>query len=254
MTRNAAPRGLARLAGAWVSLLLLAAPAFAGDRAGIGFIGYSTSGPYFAYEEFGIQDGSGFAYANLFVLDMDKDSWVKGTPIRMVIEDEASGIADVRAEVRAQAQPKLDELGIGEPVDIVALNGDGALDTDMQRLRFGRPGYGLAGPEQDYELVLSTIEDGIDPPECATWGEDFVSGFALNLTVDGKTSEVYRDTSVPKSRGCPQGYRLYAVVTPFDGLVAFAPDLTPDMVAIVSVYSMGFEGPDRRFIAVPIGR
>lgn len=254
MIRNAAPMVLARLAGAWVSLLLLATPAWAGDRAGIGFIGYSSTGPYFAYEEFGIQDGSGFAYANLFVLDLDKDSWVKGTPIRKVIEDEASSIAEVRAEVRAEAQPKLDELGIGEPLDIVALNGDGALDTDMQRLRFGRPGYGMADPEQDYELVLSTVEEGIDPPECATWGEDYVSGFALNLTVDGKTAEVYRDTSVPESRGCPQGYRLYAVVTPFESLVAFAPDLTQDMVAIVSVYSMGFEGPDRRFIAVPIGR
>ncbi|GJD38132.1 MULTISPECIES: DUF2259 domain-containing protein [Methylobacterium] len=236
-----------------VLLMLLALPASAGDRAGIGFIGYSNTGSYFAYEEFGIQDGSGFAYANLYVLDLNTKSRVEGTPFRQVIENETGSIASAVAGVRAKAKPILDKLDIGEPVDIAALNADGALNTDMRKLRFGRPGDGMADPDQDYELVLSTIEDGIAPPKCAALGEEYVSGFALTLTVNGKAREVYRDTAVPESRGCPRGYRLYAVVRQYDGLVSFAPDMTPGMVAIVSVYSMGFEGPDRRFIAVPIG-
>lgn len=235
-------------------LALLVLPAWAGDRAGLDFIGFSEDGGLFAFEEFGIQDGSGFAYANLYVLDLAKDAWVKGTPIEVRVEDESQTIASVRAQALEQARPVLDRLGIGHPIDILALKGDGALDTEDQTLRFGRPGYGMAAPDQTYELSLSTISEGIDPPECATWGEAYVSGFALTLSVDGKTSEVYRDKSVPKSRGCPQGYRLYAVVTPFDDLAAFAPDLTEVMIAVVSVYSMGFEGPDRRFIAVPLGQ
>lgn len=248
---------MARLAASFFGFLALLAfviPAWAGDRAGIDFIGFSENGGFFAFEEFGIQDGSGFAYANLYVLDLAKDAWVKGTPIDVRVEDESHTIASVRAQALGQARPVLDRLGIGHPIDILAFKGDGALDNDDQTLRFGRPGYGMAAPDQIYALSLSTISDGIDPPECASWGESHVAGFALTLSVDGKSNEVYRDRNVPESRGCPQGYRLYAVVTPFDDLAAFAPDLTEVMIAIVSVYSMGFEGPDRRFIAVPLGQ
>jgi predicted secreted protein len=51
---------------------------------------------------------------------------------------------------------------------------------------------------------------------------------------------------LPKSRGCPVDYRLYAVVAPFQQL---AP-----RIAFVSLYRYGFEGPDRRFLAVPLDR
>ena len=75
--------------------------------------------------------------------------------------------------------------------------------------------------------------------------DNATKGFAL--TLDG--IELTRDANtIPKSRGCVMDYRLYAVVQPadFDGLQ------TPG-VAIISVFPYGFEGPDRRFIAVPLG-
>lgn len=56
---------------------------------------------------------------------------------------------------------------------------------------------------------------------------------------------IHRDEVLPKSRGCVLDYRLYAVVIP--GLDA--PQGTG--VAVVSTYPGGFEGPDRRFLAVP---
>lgn len=247
-------RRLRRLiGGAIAALACLATPALGGDRAGIGFIGYSDDYRYFAFEEFGTQDGSGFAYANLYVLDLTIDQWVKDTPVRKRIDEETSTIAAVRADARDAAQPILDRLNIAEPVDIIALNGDG-VDSDNQTLRFGAPGDGMAAPDPTYELALANVDAALGMPECAEWGEADVTGFALTLTVDGESREVYRDDTVPKSRGCVRGYRLYGVVIPFDSYAAFAPDLTPGMVAIVSVYSMGFEGPDRRFIAVPLER
>ena len=64
MQPNAARVAMARL-GASVAglcgLMLLVTPALAGDRALIDVIGYSQDTDYFAFEEFGIQDGSGFA-------------------------------------------------------------------------------------------------------------------------------------------------------------------------------------------------
>lgn len=245
---------LARLAAGLIILVTLTPLAQAGDRAGIDFIGFSEDGAYFAYEEFGIQDGSGFAYANLHVIELASGVEAKGMPVEIRVEDEGATIAGVRARALEQARPLLDQLAIGHPADILALKGDGALDIDDQTLRFGRPGHGMSAPDQIYEVSLSDVSQGIEPPECAAWGERHAWGFALDLSVDGNAREVYRDTAIAESRGCPQAYRLYAVVMPFDDLAAFAPELTEVMIAIVSVYSMGFEGPDRRFVAVPLGR
>lgn len=245
---------MARLAAGLIVLMALAPAAQAGDRAGIDFIGFSEDGAYFAFAEFGIQEGSGFAYANLHVIELASGEEAEGMPVEIRVEDERVTIAAVRAAALEQARPLLDRLEIGHPADILALKGDGALDIDDQTLRFGRPGYGMSAPDQVYELSLSDVSQGIEPPECAAWGERHVWGFALNLSVDGKAREVYRDSAIAESRGCPQAYRLYAVVTPFDDLAAFAPELTEVMIAIVSVYSMGFEGPDRRFVVVPLGQ
>ncbi|MET3899383.1 putative secreted protein [Devosia sp. UYZn731] len=243
---------MVRLAASLLALLVLVLPAWAGDRAGIGFIGYSDDARYFAFEEFGIQDGSGFAYANVYVLDLQTDQWVKNTPVRVRLEDESSTLAAARADALSQARPVLDTLGIAEPVDIIALNGDGAAGINDKMLRFGQPGYSMAAPEASYELTLSGVAATLSMADCVGETDAGEAGFALNLTVDGKAHEVYRDKTVPESRGCPLGYRLYGVITPFDDLAAFAPELGPGALAIVSVYSLGFEGADRRFIAVPL--
>lgn len=243
---------MVRLVASLLAVLLLVVPAWAGDRAGIGFIGYSEDAQYFAFEEFGIQDGSGFAYANVYVLDLQADQWVKDTPVRVRLENESSTLAAARADALEQARPTLDRLGIGTPVDIIALNGDGAVGINDKVLRFGQPGYSMATPEPTYELTLSGVAATVSMDYCTGKTEADKTGFALNLTVGGTPHEVYRDKTVPQSRGCPLGYRLYGVIAPFDDLAAFAPELGPGALAIVSVYSLGFEGADRRFIAVPL--
>ena len=64
--------------------------ALAADAADRAIIGFSADGRYFAFEEFGIQDGSGFAYANIFVLDLEDDKWVEGSPVRVQKREDAS--------------------------------------------------------------------------------------------------------------------------------------------------------------------
>ena len=62
---------------------------------------------------------------------------------------------------------------------------------------------------------------------------------------DGVGHELHRDVGMlPKSRGCITGYRLFAVVTQQYAMAQSG-------VAIISTYPVGFEGPDRRFLAVP---
>lgn len=105
MKPNVGMAGMVRRAGASlaVCLSLAAAPAFAGDRALADFIGFSENGRYFAFEEFGTQDGSGFAYSTIYVIDLSDDTWVPGSPYRYQADDETETLARARNESAAMA-------------------------------------------------------------------------------------------------------------------------------------------------------
>jgi predicted secreted protein len=251
MRQNAAPKGLARLVRGLARLLmplLLAGPALAGDRALADFVGYSEDGRYFAFEEFGVHDGSGFAYSSIYVIDLTTDSWVVGTPVRAEAKDETATLAAIRAEAQGEAKPALEAMGIAVAADIAALVGDGVPDNDGTRLRFGSPSFVAPGSVSgDYELRLSSFPvEAVSP--CENWFGEPPLGYELNIaTAGGSTRLLHRDATLPRSRGCPLQYRLYGVVLPFEaGSIAQG-------IAIISVYPGGFEGPDRRFIAVPLG-
>lgn len=249
MIRNEAAVVSARPGAVSAALLVLglATPAFAGDRALIDFIGFSKDSRYFAFEEFGIQDGSGFAYSSIYVVDLAEDSWVVGTPIRIQADDETTTLSQIRSEVQLQAADDIETLGIDVPVEIVALIGDGTPDSDAQTLRFGAPAYDPGDVSGNYELRLSSFATSAASP-CQEWFAVEPLGYELVIADTGSERLLHRDTTLPRSRGCPVTYRLYGVVLPFEagGSISHG-------VGIVSVYPGGFEGPDRRFIAVPLG-
>ncbi|HEY0917655.1 DUF2259 domain-containing protein [Devosia sp.] len=238
MARLAASLALA--AGA-----LLAAPAAAGDRALIDYVGYSADGRYFAFEEYGVQDGSGFPYSTIYVLDLPADRWVAGSPYRARLEGDSDSVGEVRAAARALAQPTLARLAIGVGAQLLAVNADGEPDAAAYSLRFGTPGFGLDGVQDEslLELERFPLPAAVD---CSVV-EGEVYGFALSL--DGV--EIARDRGrLPASRGCPLDYRVHAVVGPPDWLFG---EPAP-RVAIIAIHPFGFEGPDRRFLAVPLER
>jgi predicted secreted protein len=228
--------------------VLLATPAMAGDRALADFIGFSSDGRYFAFEEFGVQDGSGFAYSSIYVLDMKMDNWVIGTPVRAQANDETTTLHEIRGQAETQAKATLEGLDIVVPAEIAALIGDGVPDNDGSTLRFGAPGYAAPGDVLgDFELALTrfTTTSGTS---CDDLFGAPPMGYELNLTVaGGDTRRLHRDETLPRSRGCPLNYRLYGVVLPQEA------SSIDGGVAVVSVYPGGFEGPNRRFIAVPLG-
>lgn len=218
--------------------------ASAGDRALLDVIGYSPDGRYFAFEEFGIQDGSGFPYANIYVIDIETDGWAPGTPVRVRLDDESASLSDVRQEARAEAEAAL--AGIKTPVDLWAVVGDGERDAGAKTIDFGRPGYEPGAVLDAWRLDLETFGAQATEP-CKDWFGEVPLGYALTLSGPDGERLVHRDERIPRSRGCPFDYRIYAIVAPMD-----APDLEA-AVAILSIYPGGFEGPDRRFLAVPLG-
>ena len=250
MRQNEAARVSARpgtgLASAITALALLASPALAGDRALVDIIGYSPDARYFAFEEFGIQDGSGFAYSSIYIVDLSTDSWVVGTPVREQADDEGVSLSQIRAEVQLQAAPEIAAFSIDVPAEYAALVGDGAPGSDGRTLHFGSPGYGPGEVSGDYQLRLSTFPTTAVAP-CAEWFSVDAMGYELVISDTGSERLIHRDGALPRSRGCPVTYRIHAVVLPFNaGSIS-------DAVALISVYPGGFEGPDRRFIAVPLG-
>ena len=235
-----------RVSASLALAVVLAVPAFAGDRALLDIVGYSEDGRFFVFEEFGIQDGSGFAYSNLFAVDLVEDSWVVGTPLRVRASEEATSLAELREKALAEATAVLAELDISVPADVIALVGDGEPDRDGKNLRFGLPGYEAGTVRGSHELRLETFPAAAASP-CLDWFGFDPRGYALSLTTGEDERQLHRDDMLPRSRGCPQDYRIHAVAVPFNSAEG------EGAVAILSVYPYGFEGPDRRFLAVPLG-
>ena len=119
-------------------LLTPASPARAADAAERAVHGFSSDGRYFAFEQFGVQDGSGFPYADIFIVDLEGDKWVDGTPLRVLLEDERHTLGAARGEAMARAKPFIDRLAIGEPGVVLATNVIYQANADPRRMVFTR--------------------------------------------------------------------------------------------------------------------
>lgn len=234
------------LRGLCAFLGLLAFPALAGDSAQFNALGYSQDGRYFAFEQFGIQDGSGFPYSDIFLIDLDTDRFTGGAPFRARIDDETAGLSAARQEAFALAGEALDTHGIERPALMIAMRGDGALDDDGLTMSYGIPSYGLAATQGQYNLNLEIFK-APTTLDCMEWFGDETMGYSLLRETGGVITEIHRDTRVPASRNCTVTYKFYGITVPFQSYD------NESAVAVISVWSHGFEGPDRRFLALPVG-
>jgi predicted secreted protein len=232
----------------WVFVAVLLASALGGlvpsqaaELAESSVIGYSVDGRYFAFEEFGVQDGSGFAYSNVFVIDLERDRWVPGTPVRRRGLDETERLFDVRAEAMAEAQTYLDRLHISAAYRTLAATTPMEAGDQERHMTFNpRPILTPIDPPVTMRLQRLTMAS---PRDCFDMVE--TAGFVLTVQAEGGAERtVHRDERLPYSRACPSHYGISAILTPFDGAPGRA-------VALISVYQLGFEGLDRRFLAVP---
>ena len=226
--------------------LLLSPGARAGDAAEFRAHGFSSDAEsrYFAFEEFGVQDGSGFPYSNIYIVDLEKDAWVDESPVRVTIKEENQPELAARVQAFQQATPLMQRYNIAKagilmaasPLNEVSDKGELAFHLTMNPLLGDQP--------QPYRLQLSNI-DVQDLNNCG-FQNGRVMGYALRMTrPDGSQIQLHEEGSAPTSRGCPMRYHLVAV---------FAPERSAQSsyaVALIGVFSRGFEGPDLRYIALP---
>ena len=235
-----------------LGLMLAATPAIAADGAALNVLGYSPDSRYFAFEQYGVHDGSGFPYWDVFIIDLKSNEWMPGTPVRALVESEEARPAAARDKAMAQAKPLLEAQHITEPADILAANPATEVTADRRRIAFDR-WYVTMGSRPDGhgsdQIRFELAAESLPLPSSANCPEDFGGNFGLRLTLKDETAGTSRilheDTSIPQSRNCPFGYDLSAVVA------QSGTPVTDRLVAIVGVYAMGFEGANHRYIAVP---
>lgn len=227
-----------------IGLLSFLAAAEAGDVAEIEILGFSHDGGIFAFEEYGVQDGSGFPYANRYYVDTKTDAFLKGTPVRSRIDDEGATVAQARRKTREGSQIFIEDSEFSQNRGhMAAFRAVTDLNADPHRV--------VVNPRPVFPPIDAPVEFRLEQfpltarDRCEGLGD--LAGFRL-LRIDaaenGKTVLLHEDKALPQSRNCPTGYRIGGVQTFFGGKDG------PVFAVLISVQGMGFEGPDYRWIAV----
>lgn len=216
--------------------------AWAGDYASRAPLGFSPDGRHFAFEQYGVQDGSGFPYAEIFIIDSQTDSWVPGTPVRKRLDDETATVAQAREAAMQEAQPILTQFAIGEPGDHLASSPRAELSADRQRVVVNAAHRFVPPSEQPVTFVLE--EKPLASAECGNFTDQSVQGFTLTMQRGGEPPvTLHDDAALPSSRGCALGYGIADVFAhEAGGQTTYA--------VLLHVSMLGFEGPDSRFLAV----
>lgn len=228
-----------------VAAAMLAPTALAGDASNLNVLGFSGDGSIFAFEEYGVQDGSGFPYANRFYIDTASDSFIAPSPIRVRLDDETAGITAARDQAKAAGEVIVSDMELAENSGYLAgFNAITELSADPIRM--------VVNPRPVFPPIDDPLEFRLEEMSFAATGtcaglDSTTTGFrlvAIDSQPGGTTRLLHEDSSVPGSRGCPLGYRIGGVQTfmPHQGLSALA--------VLISVESFGFEGPDHRWMAV----
>ncbi len=226
------------------SILMLLSACFianAGDFAKREIHGFSLDGGLFAFEEYGVHDGSGFPYSNLYIIDTATDQWTAGSPFQARLDDETKTIFDAREEVRILAGPVMKSFE--HRGNIVATHRATQLGIDTKRIS--------ANPR----LVIPPIDNAIEfrleeitlpsSENCNAFGS--VKGFRLLKigTSDGDgTITLHEDKSIPETRNCPLQYDFADVVT------YYPKGQSPVFAILIRMQTVGFEGSNGRFLAI----
>ncbi len=219
---------------------ILATPLLAEDIAHRRIIGFSPDGNYFAFEQSGIENGSGAAYAHIFLIDTRRNKWVKGSPYRSTAIGRRK-LPRARQKVRSAARRALVRYRIRKKGVVLASNPITELNSDPHRVEvYTRRTI----QKMDEPLVFSIRESRVRTPRCRRFTRRGIKGFAIRVRrKGGRVETLHTDTRIPKSRGCPTSYSISDVIRlkKRDGGAVYA--------VIYSFIRSGRDGEERRFIA-----
>ncbi len=256
MFKNRTRRSINILILALIFVSALLGTAKAGDIAKRHILGFSPDGTYFAFEEFGVQDGSGFPYSNIFITNTRTNSWVKGSPFRVLLKDETDADAleeklrlkNARDKALLLASASLKKYNISMDGELLAHNPISEVDRDPKKVTVypGRDPYW-----QKYKLTFRLSDIPLPTKRCKDYGDEAQTGYSLSVEpLGGSETLLHKDARIPTSRGCPKRYAISDIVK-FDPVVASGKDKKKESlyIVILQIFSYGFEGDDGRYLA-----
>ena len=257
MFKSRTRRSINLLIVALIFVSAMLGTAKAGDIAKRHVLGFSPDGIYFAFEEFGVQDGSGFPYSNIYITNTRSNSWVKGSPFRVLLKDETDADAltlqhrlkTARDQALSQADASLKKYKISMAGDLLAHNPISEVDRDPKKVTVF-PGIDPYWQKQQLTFRLNDLP--IATKRCKDYGPEAQTGYSLSVDPSkGKSKILHKDARIPTSRGCPKRYAI-------SDIIKFVPKVVPSSkgnkkeavyIVLLQVFSYGFEGDDGRFLA-----
>jgi predicted secreted protein len=229
-----------------MTLLMLSAVSFAGDRDEVELIGFSRAGDYAAYEIHGIADGSGFPYSEIFVIDIRRNVF-SGGPFRVRGREGGSSdkesdffLNQTRRQAKEKARAKLRALGIdvSRKGRLLVHHPRSDVGTDGKVARFVIKDDTINTGETQ---ILKLAETSVSLPSCESLG---IKPSLLELVLESEQTKrktpLQKDVRIPESRGCAYDYRIESVHHHESG----------SLLVFVSYLRPGYEGPDRKYLAV----
>jgi predicted secreted protein len=234
-----------------VILCFSASATSAGDYASLNFIGFSNDGKYLAFEEYGVQDGSGFPYSDLYFIDVAKNAFA-APPVKTMLDNESATEDQARARTKRLAAASLKKfrivqgntgkLVVSRLLTDLSLDDDAKIDAKgSQKIRFADE-VGSMYTGNTFDLTLTGKAATTD--DCGVLDEP-AEIFELSFKYENKQSGaegtvvLQKDTTLPKARGCAFGYSVRSVYLYKNSIAVF-----------LNTYTRGFEGPDLRYLAV----
>lgn len=209
----------------------------AADQAWFRIIGFSPDGGYLAWETGGIQDGSGFPWIRMVVLD-SRTSIEADSRYRVWEDETAAPDVDYLRRERADLMMEfgIEEGNTGEPLvyyPVTDLSAPG--DSVLFCLDYYCPGYNAG----EYLLRLKgravSAEEGY--PD---WFPDPV---LLSMTAEGDSAQIFfSEDEAPEDYAYVFGYSIAAVYR--------NPALSRSVAVVLHAVVPGFEGADGRFRVV----
>jgi predicted secreted protein len=225
--------------------LVNVAAVHAGDYAKLNFIGFSKDGSFLAYEEHGVQDGSGFPYSNIYIVNVANNSFAAG-PFGSRLENELATARQARTRSRLAAAAAMRKFGIVEGnrgtlvvsrlfTDLSVSRDPALTESKSKKINFAELVDSMY-TEGDYDLLLDLRE--VKTKACEY---EELPVYQLTLTLKDKKAEtttvLQKDSTLPPSRGCPINYGMQYVYLYKNNIAIF-----------LDYYTTGFEGPDMRYL------
>jgi predicted secreted protein len=219
----------------WRSLILgLFALAFlssslvdAGDGANLEFYGFSKDGRYAAFEQFGTQDGSGFSYSQIAIVDVAKNEFVAES--RASLQYEQASEQQARAQARQRIKTSLTRFKIvngnqGEFIGIVPF-----------RPMFSGQYSSFLYLNRTYQLELEQTRLKARA-ECE---DNAPTLLELRLTAPNRTRVLQKDVRLPEWRTCALNYEMRS-----------AHRFGNSLAVMIAVNLPSYEGDDIRWMMV----